>query len=243
MANDVDTYYETHGNGLTLLLLHGGLDTIEAFRPHIAALSPRYRLALPERRGHGRTADQPGPITYDLMAEDTIAFMEALALGRCHVAGWSDGAIVAMIVAMRRPDLVDRLVLISANYDAGGMRPEFAECAEYARAMTPEAFEPRLVEVYGRLSPDGPQHFPIVLARMQRLFLEEPKLREADLARIAAPTLVMAADRDLVDLDHTLRLFRAQPDAQLAIVPGTTHEGPIEKPELVCRLIEDFLDG
>ncbi|MSQ62099.1 MAG: alpha/beta hydrolase [Dehalococcoidia bacterium] len=243
LVNGLRTYYEVHGRGTPVLLLHGGLDTIEPFRAaFLPALARAHRVVLPERRGHGRTADLPGPITYDLMMADTIAFMEALLpeLRRCDIVGWSDGAIIAMLVAIRRPELVNRLVLISANYEPEGLR---AELRAAIPGWTADTFSDRMPAAYRRLSPDGPEHLPIVLEKMKRLFLQEPRLTLADLDRIVAPTLVMAGDDDLVESDHTLRLSRALRQARLAIVPGGSHELPLDQPEAVTALILDFLDG
>lgn len=241
LANGVHTYYEVQGQGPPVLLLHGGLDTIEPFRKSLLpALARAHRVVLPERRGHGRTGDLPGPITYDLMTADTIAFIEALPLEQCHIVGWSDGAIIAMLIAIRRPELVDRLVLISANYEPEGLRPELRTAIG---GWTADTFSHRMAAAYCRLSPDGPEHLPIVVDKMKRLFLDEPRLSPADLGRIAVPTLVLAGDDDVVEPEHTLRLFRALPQARLAIVPGGSHELPLDQPEAVTALILDFLDG
>src|SRR5262249_22095921 len=111
-ANNVHTYYEVTGRGEPLVLLHGGMCTIDTFAGLAAELAPSYRVHLPERRGHGRTADVPGPITYDNMAVDTIAFIDALGIGPVHLVGWSDGAVVGLKVALTRPDLVKSLAFI-----------------------------------------------------------------------------------------------------------------------------------
>jgi pimeloyl-ACP methyl ester carboxylesterase len=239
-ANGVRTYYEEHGEGEPLLLMHGGFCTIETFFGQTPELAKRYRVILPERRGHGRTADVEGPITYDLMAEDTIAFMEALGVDSAHLVGYSDGANVALLVAMSRPDLVRTLVSISGNFDSDGLTEEGRARFE---TMQPETFIPMLTDAYKRTSPDGPEHWPVVFEKIRRMFLNEPKIAPAELAAIKAPTLVLAADRDLMTLEHTVALFRAVPNAKLCIVPGTTHALLFEKAMAVNAVLLEFLGG
>jgi pimeloyl-ACP methyl ester carboxylesterase len=232
-VNGVHMWYDDRGDGDPLVLLHGGLTDSREFSSNLDALASRFRVLLPERRGHGRTADVAGPITVEGMAQDTIAFLDKIVGGRAHVAGYSAGAIVALWVALRRPDVVDRLVLISGAFDPDGMilRPA-------ADAPPPAP----LVAAYAEVSPDGADHFPVVLTKIARA-AEEPGLAPAELSLVRRPTLVMAADDDLVALEHTLALYRGLPDAQLAIIPGTSHLLLQEKPQLCTMLVTEFLAG
>jgi pimeloyl-ACP methyl ester carboxylesterase len=241
MAGNVRMYYEEHGEGEPLLLMHGGASTIEIFSRLTPELANRYKVILPERRGHGRTADVEGPISYDLMAKDTIAFMEATGIISAHLVGYSDGANVGMLVAMSRPDLVKKFVSISGTFDVNGLTKE---ALAFLQSLTPETFEhnyAKLVETYKQTTPDGPEHFPIVLEKLKRMMLEEPKILPENLSRIAAPTLIMAGDRDMITLEHTIEMFRAIPAAQLCIVPGSSHGLVLEKPRVVSQAILDFL--
>jgi len=237
-AGGLRTYYEAGGDGDPLLMLHGGFATVETFADFTPRFTGRHRVYSPERRAHGRMPDPGGPLTYEVMAEDTIAFLDALGIGPAHLVGWSDGANVALIVALRRPDLVRKLVIIGTAVNLAGGTP-------FARAMstqmTVDHLPPMLVAAYGALSPDGPEHLPVVFDRLIRA-LAETTLELADLARIPAPTLIMAADDDLVSISHLEAMRDALPDAQLAIVPGTSHALPLEKPALTAQLILEFLD-
>src|SRR5262245_27645137 len=120
----IHCYYEVSGSGDPLVLLHGGMCTAETFDGQTPALAEHYRVYLPERRAHGRTSDVPGPITYEIMAQDTIAFIEAVGIERAHLVGWSDGALVGLLVALWRPELVGKLVLMAQSINWGGVRPE-----------------------------------------------------------------------------------------------------------------------
>jgi pimeloyl-ACP methyl ester carboxylesterase len=229
--NGANTWYDDRGQGDPLVLLHGGLTDSRDFAGNLDALATRFRLLMPERRGHGHTADVDGPLTIEVMAQDTIAFLEEVVGGSAPLAGYSAGAVVALWVAVRRPDLVERLVLISGAYHPGGMilRPT-------ADATPP----PPLVARYAEVSPDGADHFPVVLAKVAAS-VHESGLTPGDLLAVNCPTLVMAADDDIVNLDHTLALYRYLPDAQLCIIPATSHLLLHEKPELCTGIVADFL--
>ena len=235
----VHTYYEVNGSGDPLILLHGGMCTAETFDGQTPALAEHYRVYVPERRAHGRTADVPGPITYEIMAQDTIAFIEAVGIERAHLVGWSDGALVGLLVALWRPELVGKLVLMAQSVNWEGMRPELAS---FAGHMTKEMVPPDLKQAYEALSPDGPDHLNAVLDKVLRLWNTDPAFSLSDLERVAAPALVLAADDDVtVSIEHAAAMQRALPDSQLAVVPGASHAVPMEKPRLVNRLVLDFL--
>ena len=229
----VKTWYAEHGTGGPLVLLHGAFTDASEFGATIPALAERFHLYTPERRGHGHTADVPGPISYDLMAADTAAFLDKLSIGRSHLVGHSDGANVALLVALSRPDLVDRLVLISGNFHHDGLTADLD--------LGDLAANDYLADAYGQVSPDGRGHFPVIADKIYRMATTEPTLDESDLARVAARTLVMAGDDDMISAEHTLRLYRGITDCELAVVPGTSHALIIEKPDLCNRIILDFL--
>jgi pimeloyl-ACP methyl ester carboxylesterase len=232
-AGGVRTWYAEHGTGDPLVLLHGGLSDASEFGGTIPALAEQFHVFTPERRGQGHTPDVPGPISYALMAADTVAFLEQLKIGRSHLVGHSDGANVALLVALNRPDLVDRLVLISGNFHHDGLVAGLD--------LNELAANDYLADVYGQISPDGRDHFPVVAAKILRMATTEPTLNPADLAQVAARTLVMAGDDDMVSAEHTLLLYRSITDSELAVVPGTSHALIIEKPDLCNRIILDFL--
>jgi pimeloyl-ACP methyl ester carboxylesterase len=174
-----------------------------------------------------------GPISYDLMASDTAAFLDTLGIGRAHLVGHSDGANVALLVALARPDLVDRLVLISGNFRYDGLLAGLD--------LGDLAANTYLADAYAQVSPDGRDHFPVVAAKIVHMAATEPALTAADLARVGARTLVMAGDDDAIAPAHTEALYRGIPDSELAVIPGTSHALIIEKPGLCNQIILDFL--
>jgi len=229
------TWVEDRGSGAeTILLLHGGLSNSDLLFDTLGAgLGERYRLVAFDRRGHGRTADTDAPFHYDDMAAETVAVVDKVVGGPAHVVGWSDGGIIALLLGIDHRELVGRLVPIGANYHYDGLGPVGLDPDSPVVAM--------IAQAYAERSPDGADHFPVVLDKSLTMFTTEPTLTPADLARITAPTLVLVGDDEAIRLDHTCSLYEALPAGQLAVVPAATHAVPIEKPADVVRLILDFL--
>jgi pimeloyl-ACP methyl ester carboxylesterase len=219
--NGVHTWYGERGQGDPLVLLHGGLTDSRDFGGNLDTLASRFRVFTPERRGHGHTADVEGPLTLELMAQDTVAFLETIVGRPAHLVGYSAGAAVALRVVVARPDLVDKLVIISGWFSNDGpiMRPS-------ADAEPPL----QLVAAYASVSPDGAEHFPVVIAKVAQAAAEEAGLMPADLNAVACHVLVMVGDDDLVSLEHTLVLYRGLPNAQLAVIPNASHLLLLEQP-------------
>jgi pimeloyl-ACP methyl ester carboxylesterase len=210
------TWYEQRGEGDTLVLLHPGMADASAFDPNIDALADSFHVYTPERRGHGRTPDVDGPITYEGMARDTIDFIETIVRGPAHLLGCSDGAIVALTTALLRPGLVRRLVLVAGVFHRDGWHPSAVNWPD-------------------GLDPDS------VPGKMARMHGSEPTLNPSDLTRVKSRTLVMVGDDDEVSLEHAVEMYRGLPDGELAVVPGTSHGLLVEKPELCNRMVVDFL--
>jgi pimeloyl-ACP methyl ester carboxylesterase len=231
---EVRTWYDQRGEGEPLVLMHGGSVDARFFDQNVDALADRFQVFLPERRGHGHTSDVDGPITYELMAQDTIAFLEEVVPGPAHLVGHSDGAVTAMLVAMHRPDLVRRLVLVSGGFHHDGLMPGMDQ-------LDVDQVDGFLGDAYGEVSPDGREHFPVVMRKIARMAAEEPAMDRSELGGISSRTLVMFGDDDLMTLEHTIAMYEAIPGSELAIVPGTSHFLLREKPALCNRIIVEFL--
>lgn len=242
MADYVDlggvrTWYDVQGAGEPLLLVHPGGVGVDsrAFGPNLGGLAGVFRVFMPDRRGHGRTPDVDGPITYEQMAADTIAFLETVVGGQARVLGVSDGAIVSLFVALRRPDLVERLAFVAGVFHRDAWHPS---------ALEPDPSNPVvptfLAESYVEVSPDGAAHMPVVARKLAELHATSPTLSIADLANVSTRTLVMVGDDDEVAPEHAAAMYRGLPDAELAIVPGTSHGLLVEKVALCNAIILDF---
>jgi pimeloyl-ACP methyl ester carboxylesterase len=236
----VRMWYEVEGEGEPVVLLHGGFCTNETWDPQRADFAADHRVFLPERRAHGHTPDVEGPLSYHDMAKDTIDFLTSVVGGPAHLVGWSDGGIVALLVAIERPDLVRKIAVTGANFKpapqigmAEGLDGLDAEAPEMAMFRT----------MYETASPDGAEHWPVVVGKMAEMFRTEPDIPIEDLGHINAPTLVLVGDDDFIPVEHTIELYRAIPNSELAVVPGTSHGHFMEKSSLVNRIVLDFLDN
>jgi pimeloyl-ACP methyl ester carboxylesterase len=231
----VRTWYDEHGGGDPLVLLHPGGAGVDAraFKPNIGPLADHFHVYTPERRGHGHTPDVAGPITFDAMAQDTIAFMETVVGQQAHVVGSSDGASVGLLVALRRPDLIDRLVLAAGVFHFNGWVPQVIDPSN-----EPPEF---LARLYEEVSPDGAAHYPVVVSKLARMHSEEPTLSPDDLRQVVSRTLIIVGDDDEVRLEHAVAMYRGIRDAELMVVPGTSHGLLVEKPDLCNDVILRFL--
>jgi pimeloyl-ACP methyl ester carboxylesterase len=230
-------WYDEQGRGAPLVLLHGGAVDSRFFEHNVGPLAERFQVITTDLWGHGRTADRDGDFTLDSFAIDVAELIERVADGPAHVLGHSIGAAVALILALRRPDLVLRMVQVS-----GGFRTD-AEIGTEDLSIDEMVGQTVafLGASYGEVSPDGEAHFAVVVRKDFELSAREPNLTLEEVGAIRARTLVMAADDDITALEHMLELYRVLPDAELSIVPGTSHFLLQEKPDLCNAIILDFL--
>jgi pimeloyl-ACP methyl ester carboxylesterase len=213
------------------VLLHGGITDSRVFAGNLDTLADRFRVFTPERRGHGHTPDVEGPLTVALMVEDTIAFLERVVSGPARLAGYSAGAVMALGVALRRPDLVRQLVLVSGVFHRDG----WVQAPTHGRA--PDV----LVRMHDEVSPDGGEHVHVIMNKIADSALTEPAWTAADLGQVACPTLVVVGDDDLVHVEHALALYRGLPAGQLAVLPNASHLLLLEHPLLGAAVVGNFL--
>ncbi len=223
-VNGHRVYYETSGSGRPLLLLHGGGNSIHSsFAKQLDVFARTHSIIAPEQIAHGHTPDPGGPITYDRMANDTAALLEQLKVKDADVIGWSDGGIVALILAVRHPELVRRVVVTGANFAPEGYFPDDVRQMRAKDVASPATIAERLNHLWAT-SPAKDELSPALLSGLHR------------------GVLVMAGDHDIILLDHTIALYRALPDARLCILPGTTHSTLIQRPEWTNAIVASFLD-
>ena len=235
--NGHPTWVDQRGEtGDTVLVLHGGMSNSDTVLEALGAqLAARHRLVAFDRRGHGYTADTDAPFHYDDMATETIGVLEEVVHGPAHLVGWSDGGIVGLLVALRRPDLVTRLAVIGVNFHFDGILP---------MEMDPDSPVPAMMlQSYAERSPDGEAHFGDVFEKFLLMATTEPTLTVDDLAKVSVPTLVMVGDDDLITLAHTCALYEALPAGQLCVVPRASHALPLEYPDETARVLLSFLEA
>jgi pimeloyl-ACP methyl ester carboxylesterase len=242
-------YYEVHGEGGPLLLIHGGTATSQSWASHLPAFAEHFRVFAPDSRGHGRTDNPTGDLGYRAMAEDVAAFIDALGLRRPLVLGYSDGGQIALELGMRYPGLARALVL-------GGTQFRFSEAyLEAVRVLLSiangEEVDPEKLE---REQPDfvdylrkahahvyGPEYWKAYVKQIAALWLTPLRYTSEDFAAVTDPVLLLVGDRDGACTEEAPELFRLLPNAELAVAPGSDH-GFIEgKAGLFDALALDFL--
>ncbi|MEO8690654.1 MAG: alpha/beta fold hydrolase [Solirubrobacteraceae bacterium] len=254
-VNDLSLYYEVHGEGPPLILLHGAYMTAEMMAPLVPGLAETRQVIVPEMQAHGRTSDADRPLTYEQMADDTAALARHLEFEQADIVGYSMGGATALQVAIRHPELVRRLVVASATFRYDGMP---AEAIAMFPSITPEMFAGSPMETeYRRLAPN-PEGFPVLVDKLKRLDTTDFAWPEDDIRAIAAPTLIVLGDSDGVRLEHAVEMFKLRgggvmgdlsglPQSQLAVLPGTAHfippgSGLLDRAEWLLAMIPLFLD-
>lgn len=251
-VNGLRMYYEIHGEGEPVVLLHGSFMTItNNWTDMIARLSKGRRVIAIEMQGHGRTADIDRAFTYDHLADDVAALLDYLGIERADLLGYSMGAGVAMLTAIRHPEKVGRVVSISAPFRHDGL---VQEALDAFPRTEPEMFEGSPIEAeYKRLSPT-PDEFGAFVKRVIQLDIEPYDFGAENLKASEAPMFFVHGDSDGVRLDHVAEMFRLKGDeifgdlrprseSRLAILPDTTHVTLMNRLDVIVPMIEDFLDA
>jgi pimeloyl-ACP methyl ester carboxylesterase len=249
-VNGLQMYYEVHGSGEPLVLLHGAFATIDLWGPILTTLAENHRVIAVELQGHGHTADIERPFSYEEFADDIAAMMDHLGIARADVVGYSMGGNTGLQLALRHPDLVRKLVAISASYRSDGVYPELLAVTQ---TLTPEMFAGSPPEeAYLRTAPN-PDDWPRLIEKMKALEATEFAVPAEEVQAITAPVLLIIGDADGVRPEHAVELFRllgggvpgdlaGLPKSQLAVLPGTTHVGVVvERPDWLLAMIEPFL--
>jgi len=243
-VNGVHMYYEVYGEGTPLVLLHGGIMTIDLnFAPLIPALAARHMVVAVELQGHGRTADAERPISLAALASDVVGLLDHLGIDRAHVLGHSLGGGVALEMAISHPDRVRRVVPMSITVRPDGTHEEIANPSLQAtstRMPTSHDFA-EMTEAYKRLSPH-PEHFEEFLAALSAVATTLEGWSDEQLAGITAPTLLMIGDHDFTTVEHAGLMLGLIPGSQLAVLPGTTHMQITRRADLVLPMLAAFLD-
>jgi pimeloyl-ACP methyl ester carboxylesterase len=248
-ANGLNVYYEEWGSGEPLVLLHGATVTHAMWAQVVPALAGHYRVIAPDLRGHGRTDNPTGEFTYRLLADDTAALVEALALEKPNLCGWSDGGQVVLEVGMHYPSLARSLIVGAAQYTfpdhyqasmglMGFMAPGVVLFDQTERAA------PGFLEMVRSLHcpTHGAGYEETLLTQLCTMFLTPLNYTRADFARILRPTLILIGDHDWgIPLEEAVGMYRQIPLAELAVISRGDHALPNSRPALFAATVLDFL--
>lgn len=248
-VNGLKLYFEIHGSGKPLVLLHGGGSTIEStFGRILPQLAQTHQVIAVELQAHGHTADIDRRLSFEQDADDVAALLKQLGIAKADIMGFSNGGTTALQIAIRHPTLVNKLVLASATYKRDGMQPGFWEGMQHASL---DNMPPQLKEAYLKVNPD-PKGLQAMFNRDVARMLAFKDVSDSDIQAIQAPVLVLNGDTDVVRPEHALALSHTLPHARLAILPSghgdylgeiSAADKNTQIPVLVTALIEVFLKG
>lgn len=251
-VNGLKMYYEIHGKGEPVVLLHGSFMSIPGnWQETIAALAKTRQVIAVEMQGHGRTADINRDFSYDNLSDDIAALLNHLKIGKADIVGYSMGAGVALNMAIRHPDKVRKVVSISGVFRDNGWVQEALDAYPH---FTAEAFKGSPMEAeYKKLSPT-PDEFPTFVKRVIAMDLKPYDFGAAKLKATPAPILFIHGDADGVRLEHIAEMFRLKGGeimgdmrprsaSRLAVLPDTTHVTLMQKIDVIAPMINDFLDA
>lgn len=251
-VNGLAMYYEVHGTGRPLVLLHGNLSAINVdFGRILPSFAKSRQVVAVEQQAHGHTADIDRPLSIRLWAEDTVALLRHLGIEQADVFGYSSGSAVAMQIAIEHPELVGKLVLASASYRLDGLHPGLLDGIQQLQpehlAGTP------FQEEYARIAPN-PDDWPTLISKIKQMDADLPEWSPEDIQAIKAPTLLIIGDSDIVRPEHAVEMFRllgggvvgdiaGLPRSRLAVLPGTTHITLVHRGDWLSSMVGEFLDA
>jgi len=250
-VNGLKMYYEIHGTGDPVVMLHGAFMTISGWNDWVNELSKTRKVIAVEMQGHGRTADIDRDITYENLSDDVAALLDYLNIPSADIIGYSLGGGVAMQCAIRHPDKVRKVVSISARFRQDGFVKEGLDAFP---KLTPELFKGSPIEIeYKKLSPT-PDKFADLVNHIKAMALRPFDFGADKLKATKAPMFFIHGDADGVRLEHIAEMFRLKGDeiygdlrprsaSRLAILPDTTHVTLMNRMTTIVPMINDFLDS
>lgn len=249
-VNGLQMYYEVHGappagadGPLPLLLLHGGIHTIDlSFGRLIPILAKDRQVIAAELQGHGRTADIDREMTFEHYASDVAGLLDHLGIDRADVFGFSLGGLTALQTAIRYPERVGRVVLASTHFRHDGYYDEIFDPAAFgiSKRLPTQADFDEMREAYLKVAPH-PEHFDAFIAKQSGVVAAFQGWPDDALRGIAAPTLLVIGDRDFIRIEHAAAMHALIPDSQLAVLPATTHVAVVRRLDLLLPALEAFL--
>jgi pimeloyl-ACP methyl ester carboxylesterase len=238
-VGDIQMWYAVFnkGGGSPVILIHGGLETGDTWGNQVPVLARNHEVIIADSRGHGRSTRSDKPFGYQLMADDYIGLLDYLMIDKIALVGWSDGGIIGLDIAMRHPERLTKLWVYGANFNIGGLIEGFDEDPVFSQAIANGG------ERYRRISPTPDQYDAFVQA-ISAMWNSQPDYTAQQLGMIATPTMVVDGEYDeAIKREHTEELARLIPNARFLIMPGVSHFGHLQNPELYNTYLTAFLDS
>jgi pimeloyl-ACP methyl ester carboxylesterase len=238
-VGDIQMWYAVfnRGGGNPVLLIHGGLETADTWGNQVAVLAKTREVVIADSRGHGRSTRSEKPFGYQLMADDYIGLLNHLMIDKVALVGWSDGGIIGLDIAMRHPARLTRLWAYGANFNIGGLVAGFDKDPLFSQAIA------RAGEKYAQVSPT-PGEYTAFVEAISAMWNSQPDYTREQLGQIATPTMIVDGEYDeAIKREHTEELARFIPGARFLIMPGVSHFGHLQNPQLYNTYLTAFLDS
>jgi len=233
--NGIQIYYEVHGSGPALILLHGGLGNAGYWQNQIPVFAKNYMVIAMDSRGHGRSTFNETQIGYAVMAADVLALMDYLKIDKADIVGWSDGGIIGIDLAIHHPERLNKVVAYGANYIPEGVNPDIGTNERF------NAYIEQAAGDYQKLAAD-PTQWDAFLENIGQMWATEPNYTPEQLATITTPILVLDGEEEEAILtEHTIEMQGLIPGSELHLIPGTGHFAMWEKAEEFNQIILDYL--
>jgi pimeloyl-ACP methyl ester carboxylesterase len=231
--NGIDMYYESYGEGEPMLIIHGSGQSITDMHYQIAHFSRSYQVIVADSRGHGKSGLGTEALNYVQMMEDWNSLMDMLDLSNANVIGWSDGGIIALLLAIHHPDKVHKMATMGAN-----LRPDDTAIYTWAAEFVAGAIE----SVDEMIAKGDTSNDWQLMSQHLNMLKTQPNIPIEDVQKIEAPVLVINGDKDVIRNTHAMQIFNNLQKGHLAIMPGQTHFAPITDPEGFNALVEKFMN-
>ncbi|MEQ8302027.1 MAG: alpha/beta hydrolase [Cyclobacteriaceae bacterium] len=237
---DKKIYYEEYGTGMPVILLEGGLKSIKDFSLCIPELAKHFRVIAPDDPGQGRS-EALDTMTYDLLAQYVIKLVDHLKVDSAYVMGWSDGGIAALILAAKRPDIVKRIIAVGANYTKSGYVS--SDSVKGPLQLLPPDYQPepesqKWVDEY--FSAMNKKNWRKTINERMVMWDQAYCFPEELLGEIKIPVMIVAGDRDVIKIDHTVEMHQLIKGSELCILPDTSHDVFGERPKLISDIATNF---
>jgi len=238
-VNGVKLYYEVYGEGEPLILLHGGIGSINGFQPNIQVYKKFFNVYAFDRSGHGRSHDSGKPFDYKAMANETIHFMNAVGIQAAYMVGYSDGGIIGYHIASLFPDRVKKLVAVGANVGAENIGIPIEQFKAWLNPDSPAKWVQEIEPEYSNLSPAP--NFKHYIERTRDLWIGDSYPTIAQIKKITLPVMIVSGDREDLPLEHAVELYRSLKKGQLCIIPNGDHFILSKRAALMNKIVIEFL--
>jgi pimeloyl-ACP methyl ester carboxylesterase len=224
-------YAEVYGTGKPLLIIHGNGGSINNFIYQIPYFSKKYKVIVADSRAQGKSADKNDSLTYEMMADDYAALLDAMKVDSAYVIGWSDGGINGLLLSIRHPEKVKKLAITGAN-----LVPDTTAVPQQIWDMV----TPVLAELKNKTDKNEQEKTQL---KLFKLLAEQPHIPLTDLQKISCPSLVIGGDHDVIKEEHTMLIYKNIPQAYLWILPGSGHSTPVVYKDDFNKVVDRFFSN